>query len=79
MNGKGSKPRNNFSESFRNNFDQINWTTKRVTPTIDSNERTGTTESTRTDDLSGHANEVGSYGTDTERQKNSVLHPPARS
>ena len=25
MNGKGSKPRNNFSRQFRENFDEINW------------------------------------------------------
>jgi len=28
MAGKGSKPRNCFSKSFKQNFDGINWTTK---------------------------------------------------
>ncbi len=25
MNGKGDKPRNNFSQEFRDNYDQIDW------------------------------------------------------
>lgn len=29
MNGKGSKPRNNFSEEFRNNYDGIDWGKKK--------------------------------------------------
>lgn len=27
-NGKGDRPRNCFSEEFRNNYDQINWKRK---------------------------------------------------
>lgn len=29
-NGKGSKPRNNYSEKFRNNYDSINWGKSKV-------------------------------------------------
>jgi len=28
MNGKGSRPRNNFSKNFRDNYSEINWSEK---------------------------------------------------
>ena len=28
MNGKGDRPRNNYSNQFRNNYDEIDWSKK---------------------------------------------------
>ena len=30
MNGKGDRPRNNYSNQFRNNYDEIDWSKKNV-------------------------------------------------
>lgn len=30
MNGKGDRPRNNYSNQFRNNYDEIDWSKKNI-------------------------------------------------
>lgn len=37
MAGKGSKPRNNYSKQFRDNYDEIDWTEQKWTIKLDEN------------------------------------------
>lgn len=38
MNGKGDKPRNCFSKTYKNNYDEINWNTSSESQFKDSKE-----------------------------------------
>ncbi len=44
--GKGSKPRNCFSQNFRNNFDDINWGNNKKHKIIEKHEAKHSTKST---------------------------------
>jgi triacylglycerol esterase/lipase EstA (alpha/beta hydrolase family) len=41
MNGKGDKPRNCFSKTYKSNYDEINWNTSSESQFKDSKETNG--------------------------------------